>query len=121
MTAAAKGLDHDAFWRAHRRQWGWQLRMLVPTQDLLTPLLQELRAGVGRVDPATLPGPELDELADAIAATWHRAADAPVEPEQLLIEYLHMELNRWGLMPAEECLLGVVAGTSARVLGEEES
>ncbi len=37
------------------------------------------------------------------------AAGVPVERAVLLLHYLHMDLNRWGFVPAEESLLGIVA------------
>ena len=36
----------------------------------------------------------------------------PVPRPELLLHYLHMEMNRWGFVPAEEFALGVVASTS---------
>jgi hypothetical protein len=41
------------------------------------------------------------------------AADRnPVPREGLLLHYLHMDLNRWGFVPAEESLLGVLASAN---------
>ena len=36
----------------------------------------------------------------------------PVPREELLLHYLHMDLSRWGFVPAEESLLGVLASAN---------
>ncbi|MFJ6610509.1 hypothetical protein ACIQPT_09525 [Streptomyces sp. NPDC091289] len=41
------------------------------------------------------------------------AADKnPVPRQELLLHYLHMDLNRWGFVPAEGSLLGVLASAN---------
>ncbi|MCX5115213.1 hypothetical protein OOK13_43585 [Streptomyces sp. NBC_00378] len=42
----------------------------------------------------------------------NRRFDLGVEGPVLLLHYLHMDLNRWGFVPAEECLLGVLASAN---------
>ncbi len=105
---------HATFWAAHQRQWGTQLRMFAPTRSHFSVLLDEAAAGVATssvLDPGRRAA--VDELSAAICGTLDAAALAgvPVARDALLLEYLHMEMNRWGLMPAEECLLGLFART----------
>ncbi|WP_214326803.1 lantibiotic dehydratase C-terminal domain-containing protein [Nonomuraea sediminis] len=97
--------DPAAFWAAHRRQWGWQLRMAVPGQE-------ELRERVVRVHGTPAPGGvDLDGQIANVVETLDaaEAACVPVTRAELLLNYLHMDLNRWGFVPAEECLLGLAA------------
>ncbi|WP_030257599.1 MULTISPECIES: thiopeptide-type bacteriocin biosynthesis protein [Streptomyces] len=110
-TALPEGLRPE-FWAAHRRQWGRHLRMAVPGQDELRALITRRAAAA-----ATAAGlherlrRSVDEHVDQVVRTLDRAAAAgvPVERAVLLLHYLHMDLNRWGFVPAEESLLGIVA------------
>ncbi|MBT2406298.1 MULTISPECIES: thiopeptide-type bacteriocin biosynthesis protein [unclassified Streptomyces] len=105
-----------AFWTAHRRQWGRQLRMAAPGQAELRGLLTRAAQGTGEA-AARLDAP-LRESAERQAGTVVRTLDAaaadenPVAREGLLLHYLHMDLNRWGFVPAEESLLGVLASAN---------
>lgn len=74
------------------------------------------RAGHGEA-AARLDAP-LRESAARHVGTVVRTLDAaaadenPVPREELLLHYLHMDLNRWGFVPAEESLLGVLASAN---------
>ncbi|MFZ4299542.1 thiopeptide-type bacteriocin biosynthesis protein [Streptomyces cinereoruber] len=108
--------ERTAFWTAHRRQWGRQLRMAAPGQTELRALLARAARGTG--EAAGNLGPGLRESAERHAETVVRTLDAaaadgnPVPRGELLLHYLHMDLNRWGFVPAEESLLGVLASAN---------
>ncbi|MGW5848661.1 lantibiotic dehydratase C-terminal domain-containing protein [Streptomyces sp. NPDC055254] len=105
-----------AFWTAHRRQWGRQLRMAAPDQAVLRSLLHRAAQGTAEAE-GRLDAP-LRESAVRHTGTVVRVLDAaaadenPVPRAELLLHYLHMDLNRWGFVPAEECLLGVLASAN---------
>ncbi|MFF7727393.1 thiopeptide-type bacteriocin biosynthesis protein [Streptomyces sp. NPDC008001] len=108
--------ERTAFWTAHRRQWGRQLRMAAPGQEDLRALLARAAEGTG--EAAARLGVPLRESAARQVETVVRTLDAapavhnPVPREELLLHYLHMDLNRWGFVPAEESLLGVLAAAN---------
>ncbi|MEU6973458.1 thiopeptide-type bacteriocin biosynthesis protein [Kitasatospora aureofaciens] len=113
LVRAALPAEHrQEFWAAHRRQWGRQLRTAVPGRDELRALLTRRAAAVntGTTVPERLRR-GVEEHVDHVVLTLNRAAAEgnPVDPQVLLLHYLHMDLNRWGFVPAEESLLGVVA------------
>ncbi|MEU0451643.1 thiopeptide-type bacteriocin biosynthesis protein [Streptomyces sp. NPDC006129] len=102
-----------AFWTAHRRQWGRQLRMAAPRQEDLRSLLARASKGTGEAAVRLEDG--LRRSVGAHVARVVHTLDAaavdrnPRSREELLLNYLHMDLNRWGFVPAEESLLGVLA------------
>ncbi|MCF4139609.1 thiopeptide-type bacteriocin biosynthesis protein [Streptomyces sp. Tue 6430] len=105
-----------AFWTAHRRQWGRQLRMAAPRQEDLRGLLTSASKGTGeaaaRLDDGLRQsvGAHVERVVRTLDAA---AADQnPRSREELLLHYLHMDLNRWGFVPAEESLLGVLASAN---------
>ncbi|MCX4587921.1 lantibiotic dehydratase C-terminal domain-containing protein [Streptomyces sp. NBC_01481] len=104
-----------AFWTAHRRQWGRQLRMAAPAQEDLRGLLTRAAKGVEEA-AVRLDGPlreSAERHVETVVRTLNAAADGnPVPREELLLHYLHMDLNRWGFVPAEESLLGVLASAN---------
>lgn len=110
--------DRQAFWKNHQRRWGLYLRMALPTRE---EMMQQLTWAQTGMDAA---GATLRRLRDRIeehVAEVGQALDAaerahlPVGRPHLLLHYLHMDLNRWGFPPAEECLLGIAAArTSTR-------
>ncbi|RCG30547.1 hypothetical protein DQ384_14670 [Sphaerisporangium album] len=112
LVPAALGVGQvPAFWAAHRRQWGLQLRMSVPRPDDLRALLSRASAGIRAAgDARARLRRDVGERVDAVAAALDRAGREgnPVERPVLLLHYLHMEMNRWGFVPAEECLLGIL-------------
>ena len=113
LVRAALPAEHrQEFWAAHRRQWGRQLRAAVPVRDELRALLTRRAAAVntGTTVPERLRR-GVEEHVDHVALTINRAAadGNPVDRQVLLLHYLHMDLNRWGFVPAEESLLGIVA------------
>ncbi|MGP3911352.1 lantibiotic dehydratase C-terminal domain-containing protein [Nonomuraea sp. 10N515B] len=97
--------ERKGFWAAHRAHWGWQLRLAVPGQDRLRALLVKTASA--------LPACPSDVAAqvEAVRAVLDGAAAAsvPVSRAELLLQYMHMDLNRLGFVPAEECLLGLIA------------
>ena len=110
VRAALPGAtEQQAFWTDHRRQWGRQLRMLLPGRESLAAPLARVRDVVEGTpsDPRSVAA--LDERIGALTTVLDRAEDdAPAVPRRrLLLELMHMEMNRWGLMPAEECLVGL--------------
>ncbi|MFD9718888.1 lantibiotic dehydratase C-terminal domain-containing protein [Streptomyces sp. NPDC059076] len=112
-AALPESQARKGFWTAHRRQWGRQLRMAAPVQDELRGLLSRAAKGVGQASLRL--GEPLRESVTTQVETVVRTLDAaaldnnPVRREVLLLNYLHMDLNRWGFVPAEESLLGVLA------------
>ena len=112
-TAFDSDEERVAFWAAHQRHWGWQLRMLVPTAELFRSRADETVEGIRGAPLGREQLHALEELAGEIVATLAAASDAGVLPTraELLLEYLHMEMNRWGFMPAEECLIGMLGRT----------
>lgn len=116
LVRAALPLPDDQleFWKAHQRQWGWQLRMLVPTADDYRVKADEVLAGVRSAHVGSGPRDALDDMVGAIVGTLDAAgmAGIPLARVHLLLNYLHMEMNRWGFMPAEECLIGLLARTT---------
>ncbi|HET6357056.1 thiopeptide-type bacteriocin biosynthesis protein [Streptomyces sp.] len=104
-----------AFWTAHRRQWGRQLRMAAPAQEDLRGLLTRAATGVEEA-AVRLDGPlreSAERHVETVVHTLNAAANGnPVPREELLLHYLHMDLNRWGFVPAEESLLGVLASVN---------
>ncbi|MEU5399944.1 lantibiotic dehydratase C-terminal domain-containing protein [Streptomyces sp. NPDC005963] len=102
-----------AFWTVHRRQWGRQLRMAAPVQEELRALLSRAAKGTGEA-AHRLDAPlreSMERQVETVVGTLEAAAldGNPVPRESLLLNYLHMDLNRWGFVPAEESLLGVLA------------
>ncbi|MFI0978260.1 lantibiotic dehydratase C-terminal domain-containing protein [Streptomyces sp. NPDC021093] len=105
-----------AFWTAHRRQWGRQLRMAAPGQEDLRGLLDRAARGTGEA-LARLSTPLQESTTRHVETVVHTldvamADKNPVPREELLLHYLHMDLNRWGFVPAEESLLGVLASSN---------
>ncbi|MFI6597067.1 lantibiotic dehydratase C-terminal domain-containing protein [Nonomuraea sp. NPDC050536] len=100
VAAALPPGEKDAFWAAHRRHWGWQLRLAVPDQGRLRELVGRT---VASVEPPAL---DVGELVSAVVETLDQAG---MSRAHLLLQYVHMDLNRWGFVPAEECLLGLIA------------
>jgi lantibiotic biosynthesis dehydratase-like protein len=104
------------FWSAHRRQWGPQLRRAASGQEELRRLLSRAadgtRAAAGHLDARLRKS--LETHAETAVRTLDRAAadGNPVPRQVLLLHYLHMDLNRWGFVPAEESLLGVLASAN---------
>ncbi|GII62081.1 hypothetical protein Skr01_21660 [Sphaerisporangium krabiense] len=115
IEAALPAAGHQEFWAAHRRQWGGQLRVLVRTQPELNALLGRVADGVAQAEDVTgRLRHGLDEHVGQVVAALDRAEreDNPVPRPVLLLHYLHMEMNRWGFVPAEECGLGVLAAST---------
>lgn len=117
VQAALTGEEaRSAFWTAHRRQWGRRLAMCAPDQEQRRGLLARAAAGVRA---APLEGRRREAVRDH-AATVVRTLDGaaadgnPVPRSVLLLHYLHMDMNRWGFVPAEESLLGVLAAAERR-------
>ncbi|WNM29194.1 thiopeptide-type bacteriocin biosynthesis protein [Streptomyces sp. Li-HN-5-11] len=105
-----------AFWSAHRRQWGRQLRMAATGREDLRGLLTRASKGVGEAMAHLDDGlrQSVESHAETVVRTLDGAAadQNPVPREELLLHYLHMDLNRWGFVPAEESLLGVLASAN---------
>ncbi|WP_055699103.1 lantibiotic dehydratase C-terminal domain-containing protein [Streptomyces silaceus] len=99
------------FWTAHRRQWGRQLRMAAPAQEDLRGLLSRAAKGTKEASvEASLQESVVRQVGTVVRTLDAAEADGnPVPRQSLLLHYLHMDLNRWGFVPAEESLLGVLA------------
>nr|WP_237539232.1 thiopeptide-type bacteriocin biosynthesis protein [Streptomyces sp. SID4951] len=116
VRAALHNGARTEFWTAHRRQWGRQLRMAAPEQEELRRLLSRAAEGTGgttaRLDPRL--GESVEAHIETVVRTLDGAAADrnPVPRSTLLLHYLHMDLNRWGFVPAEESLLGVLASAN---------
>lgn len=106
----------SGFWAAHRRQWGRQLAMCAPDQDQRRHLLARAAAGVHAVPLEDRHREAVQEhVATVVCALGDAAVDGnPVPRPVLLLHYLHMDMNRWGFVPAEESLLGVLASAGRR-------
>jgi thiopeptide-type bacteriocin biosynthesis protein len=114
IPAVLPGEAAKSFWAAHRRQWGGQLRMVTRRQEDLPLLLTRIAAGIGGNAWHAHLRRGLAEHVAAVAATL-RSTEAdrnPVPRSTLLLHYLHMDMNRWGFLPAEECALGIIASHS---------
>lgn len=101
----------SAFWSAHRRQWGRQLAMCAPDHDQRRHLLTRAAAGVHATPLDDRHRKAVrDHSATVVRTLDGAAADGnPVPRPVLLLHYLHMDMNRWGFVPAEESLLGLLA------------
>lgn len=116
VHAALPGHE-DEFWARHRRQWGWQLRAAVPRQDDLRPVLAQVSSAVTSSNDTG--SPRLDNLDEHVAYVVQSLAGAArgsnrIPQDLLLLHYLHMDINRWGFLPAEECALGIIASMRSR-------
>jgi thiopeptide-type bacteriocin biosynthesis protein len=105
----------EAFWSAHRAQWGWQLRAVAPTQEAFRQVVRQVTATVESGLPATQPfsaalGAHIAEVVKVLNRA--EAMRNPVPRERLLLELLHMDINRWGYLPADECTLGLIAAVA---------
>lgn len=119
LVSAALPREHRReFWAHHRRQWGWQLVMTVQGQSHIPPLVAETAAGVqpalGEVDTSAV-----RSHVRTVVSTLDEVTEFNSELNRfdLLLNYLHMDINRWGFVPAEEALLGMVT-TSLRARTE---
>lgn len=116
VTVAMPGREAE-FWAAHRRHWGWHLRSAVPTQQGFQKLLTSTRIAITRTDnDIGDPVGRIDDHVAEVVATLN-AADAAgvvVSRMTLLLNYLHMDMNRWGFLPSEECLLGLLVATAQK-------
>uniref|UniRef100_A0AAU3GU96 Thiopeptide-type bacteriocin biosynthesis domain-containing protein n=1 Tax=Streptomyces sp. NBC_01401 TaxID=2903854 RepID=A0AAU3GU96_9ACTN len=115
VRAALPEASRADFWTAHRRQWGRQLRMAAPQEEELRRLLSRASKGTAEAAPGLDDGlgASMEMQVAAVVRTLEVAtADGnPVPRPVLLLHYLHMDMNRWGFVPAEECLLGVLASS----------
>lgn len=111
QAALPSAEQQSAFWSAHRRQWGPQLRILLPTRDAFSAHLTKLKKAVGKAELSQRQRAGIGDLVAAMTqATQDAQAAAPtISPHRFLLELMHMDMNRWGLMPAEECLIGFLA------------
>jgi len=115
VQAALPAPGVSAFWEQHRRQWGGHLRMLVRTQQELSALMTSVASSMaGGADVTPRLARSVDEHVKTVVAALDRAEAErnPVPRPVLLLHYLHMEMNRWGFVPAEECALGILASTT---------
>ena len=124
LPAALPREAAPAFWKLHQRTWGLHLRMVLPTRTEMTERLAVAEAGMTAADDLVRSSDgRISEQVAQVVRTLDRAdaLDLPVERAHLLLHYLHMDLNRWGLMPAEECLLGIAAARAIRHLEDKET
>lgn len=112
VTAALpEAQDRAEFWTGHRKQWGWQLRMMLPTREAYAARAQAVEEDLDRSPAPESNRSALAGLGASVVEALDRAERAQVRRTriELLVEFLHMDMNRWGLMPAEECLIGLLA------------
>lgn len=124
LPAALPGERTPAFWRIHQLTWGVHLRMMLPTRTEMTDRLAVAAGGMAAADDLvrSFDG-RIGEQVARVVRTLDRA-DAlhlPVDRAHLLMHYLHMDLNRWGFMPAEECLLGIAAAQAIPLVRDKET
>lgn len=96
--AAVRG---EAFPTAHRAQWGGRLRMAQLSAG-------HLREVMDRVDAAWRPA-ETDPFVGELVESHLRAGEDGEVGHIRSLHLAHMDINRLGLNPAEECLAGLVA------------
>lgn len=109
--------ERTPFWDSHRRQWAWHARLALRTDAQR----EAARMAVGELEEVGLPpalAAAVAEYVEGVAGTLDAAEllKVPVPRKDLLLHYLHMDLNRWGIAPAEEYLVGRLA---ARPAGQE--
>lgn len=89
--------------------------MAAPQEEELRRLLSRASKGTAEAAPGLDDGlgASMEMQVAAVVRTLEVAtADGnPVPRPVLLLHYLHMDMNRWGFVPAEECLLGVLASS----------
>lgn len=100
------------FWRSHQKKWSFHLRSAIPNRDDLMTSLEDINSKI-RIDLSTEQEHLRlsEQLALRLKTTVDRAEnlDLTRSKQELFLEYLHMEMNRLGFLPAEECALGIVA------------
>lgn len=112
VTAGLAPVDQQRFWASHQQQWGWHARMVLRDQAAVVERIRAVAEGVSAApspDPRTLQAVAAHGRRVVAALDRARAAGAGVDRITLLRHLLHMDLNRWGLHPAEELVLGVIA------------
>lgn len=110
-TAVAESQQRD-FWLAHRRRWEWQLRVALPQRDDVKLVASHLATKIKKLGEVNDSHRELLREHAAVVASTLDHAEAqgnPVDRTELLLDYMHMDINRWGFVPVEEVLLGIVA------------
>jgi thiopeptide-type bacteriocin biosynthesis protein len=109
--------DPTAFYASHQRKWSVHLRAVVTEKAALMSLIGEIKENIDRLQPNGSSIVDLAaEIASEVCATVAaaEALNLQLSREQLLLEYVHMEMNRLGFLPAEECVLGMMAAGSLR-------
>lgn len=99
--AAALGPD---ILLAHRTQWGGRLRMAGMPKEGLQLVMQHVAREWRESSPDRL-------VADLVASHLHASAYGS-SPLVRALHLAHMDLNRLGLNPAEECVAGLVAAAA---------
>lgn len=114
VSTALSDSEQQQFWHMHRIQWGWQLTRLFQSRNELN---ERCRIAFRELSEISL-SPNLDDEISSLASNVIESATAAsmcsnsVSRIQYLLEFLHMDMNRWGFMPSEECLLGILAEKS---------
>lgn len=112
VGTALEPAEQQRFWVSHQQQWGWHARMVMRDQATVTARVRAVATGVAAAPPASESALEaLSEHGRRVVAALDQAQVVGVSVDRitLLRHLLHMDLNRWGLHPAEELVLGVVA------------
>ena len=111
QTALPSVEQQSAFWSAHRKQWGPQLRILLPRREDFSAHVATLRRSISKAELSQRQIEGIGDLVSVMTQVFqHATAAAPfIAPHRFLLELMHMDMNRWGLMPAEECLIGFLA------------
>ncbi|KQX63621.1 hypothetical protein ASD06_10830 [Angustibacter sp. Root456] len=112
VAQALATVERQQFWVSHQQQWGWHARMVMRDQAAVVDRIRTVAEGVAAAPPPSA------SVIEALTAHGRRlvaaldeaqAVGAAVDRITLLRHLLHMDLNRWGLHPAEELVLGVIA------------
>lgn len=99
----------DRLWPAHFRRWGQRLRGLGPvTGEGVESVRNRVRAELEPMVTTHQLGAEgvAAQIVDSLAAMSGRLQE--VKPLNVLLDYFHMEMNRIGLNPVEECIVGTL-------------
>ena len=105
ITRLLPAQQQSPLWHAHLRKWGRRLRGAPALADLPA-FLDDLRP---RLEPqaqayAPMAAPMAARIVTAVRELV--ATSDRIDPVPVLLDYVHMEMNRLGLNPVEELVIG---------------